>query len=268
MGEGLETGYGPGTPPGDNLCLDYVRGMVDGFAELAAAGGQAALEDGDLAVTDAGSPSPFANAVVMRRPLGEDAWRAAATRMAGFFGVRPGGGYLVFSAWPTPDLAPLGLSLVGHPPLMLRPPGALDVPAVAGLAIREVDGEDDAADWERTLVDGFPVTDLQPHRPGCLLPPAALAVPGWRHWVADLDGAPAACASARVAATHVDVQFVATLGTARRRGIGAAVTAVATMAAPGLPAMLLASDPGRPVYERLGYRALLRFTLWLGRRPA
>jgi hypothetical protein len=26
--------------------------------------------------------------------------------------------------------------------------------------------------------------------------------------------------------------------------------------------VLIASDPGRPVYERMGYVSLLRFTLW------
>jgi hypothetical protein len=32
--------------------------------------------------------------------------------------------------------------------------------------------------------------------------------------------------------------------------------------------MLLASDPGRPVYERMGYLPLLRFTVWQLPRPA
>jgi hypothetical protein len=40
------------------------------------------------------------------------------------------------------------------------------------------------------------------------------------------------------------------------------VTWAATVAAPALPAVLLASDPGRPVYERMGYLPLLRATMW------
>ncbi len=32
--------------------------------------------------------------------------------------------------------------------------------------------------------------------------------------------------------------------------------------------MLISSDPGRSVYERLGYLPLLRFSLWAGHRAA
>ena len=52
----------------------------------------------------------------------------------------------------------------------------------------------------------------------------------------------------------------------RGRGLGAADTWAATMADPTLPAMLIASDLGRPVYERMGYLRLTRFALWLGPR--
>jgi hypothetical protein len=31
--------------------------------------------------------------------------------------------------------------------------------------------------------------------------------------------------------------------------------------------MLIATDDGRPVYERLGYLSLFRFTLWAHNRP-
>jgi len=41
----------------------------------------------------------------------------------------------------------------------------------------------------------------------------------------------------------------------RGRGVGRAVTAAATVVAPDRPAMLISSDDGRPVYERLGYVA-------------
>jgi hypothetical protein len=44
----------------------------------------------------------------------------------------------------------------------------------------------------------------------------------------------------------------------------------ATRADPQLPATLLSSDPGRPLYERMGYLPLLRFTVWsrqFGGRP-
>jgi hypothetical protein len=47
------------------------------------------------------------------------------------------------------------------------------------------------------------------------------------------------------------------------RGAGAAVTWAATLANADKPALLVASDEGRPVYARMGYRAIERWTAWL-----
>ena len=45
-------------------------------------------------------------------------------------------------------------------------------------------------------------------------------------------------------------------------GYGEALTWAATCVDPSLPAVLIASDLGRPVYERMGYVATSRWTLW------
>ena len=37
--EPLETGYGPGTPPGDNFCNDYAQNLAVAYASLAQARG-------------------------------------------------------------------------------------------------------------------------------------------------------------------------------------------------------------------------------------
>ena len=58
------------------------------------------------------------------------------------------------------------------------------------------------------------------------------------------------------------VEWVATLPECRRRGYGAALTWTAATSWPGKPAYLIASDEGRKVYERIGFLALFRFTLW------
>ena len=50
--------------------------------------------------------------------------------------------------------------------------------------------------------------------------------------------------------------------TYRGKGIGEALTWAATLADPSRPAMLMASDSGRPIYERMGYIPILRLTLW------
>jgi hypothetical protein len=62
------------------------------------------------------------------------------------------------------------------------------------------------------------------------------------------------------------VEFVATLPDARGKGYGAAVTWAATLHAPDLPSLLIASDMGRPAYERMGYLALTRWSLLVHQR--
>ena len=61
----------------------------------------------------------------------------------------------------------------------------------------------------------------------------------------------------------VQVEWVATRPGYRGRGIGAALTWAATVARPDTPAVLVATDDGRPVYERLGYLSILRLAMWL-----
>ncbi len=268
--EVLETGYGPAAPAGDNLCNDYTQGLADAYSSLARSRGDVVVDDVDLGLvlTDGGSPSIFGNVAVLRRPLSDQEWREAAERMHRFFAQRDGGGFLVFSAWPTPDLSAVDFGRVGHPPLMLRLPAPAPPTIVDGLEIRPVADADGARHWEAALVDGFHEATPEPFRAGSLLPERALATERWRHWVGYVDGAPVGTASAWIGDHHVHVEFISTLPAARGRGIGGALTATATCAAPRLPAMLIASDLGRPVYERLGYRSLLRFTLWAGHRRA
>ena len=266
--EELETGYGPSTPAGDNLCNDYTRDLAHSYSALAVGRGDRVFGDDELALTltDGGSPALFGNIAVVGRPLDEVGWREAAARMHSFYGERPGGPFLLFSAWPTPDLVPLDFGRIGHPPLMVRMPAPLELAPLDGVEIRPVVDAASAEDWERALVDGFPEPALQPVQPGCLLPEQAVAVEGWRHWVGYLNGQPVGTASAWVADHHLHVEFIATAEDARGRGIGRALTATATLAQPDLPAMLVSSDLGRSVYERLGYRSLLRFSLWSGHR--
>ena len=148
---------------------------------------------------------------------------------------------------------------------MFRPAAPLAEAPVDGLELRRVNDADAARDWESALVRGYPLAELDPNNAG-LLPARALEAPRWQHWVGYLDGAPVATASAVVNDHHVDVEFISTLPEVRGRGIGRAATVVATLAASDRPAMLISSDDGRAVYERLGYLPLLRFTLWAGHR--
>ena len=115
---------------------------------------------------------------------------------------------------------------------------------------------------ERVLVDGYPMPDLEPLGVGDLLGPSILTGPT-RVWLAWLDDRPVAVSAAHQSAGVTLIEYVATLPDARGLGAGSAVTWAATLSAPDQPAVLLASDDGRPVYERMGYRAIERWSAWL-----
>jgi hypothetical protein len=266
--EVLETGFGPGTPPGDNILNDYAQGAAAGFGALAAARHERREDDAELDLTllDGGSPHPFGNAMLTRRPLRDDEWVLAAKRAHDFFGAAPGGPFMCFSAWPTAVVRAHDFGLVGHPPLMYRPRGAVEQTTPDGLRIERVTDEAAAVEWERTMVEGYPAPELQPFRPGCFLPPETLGTPGWHHFVGYLDDRAVATGSAYVTPTHVDGEFISARDEVRGKGIGFALTAAATLAEPSLPAMLIASDAGQPTYERLGYLRFSRYTLWIGHR--
>jgi GNAT superfamily N-acetyltransferase len=261
--ESLATGHGPGTPEGDNLLHDFVVGTARSWERFNAAAGFRYEQTRELALGDCESASDLLNWAVVLRPLAADAGEVVA-RARAFFGDRPGGPFLFVSAWPTPDLTEHGLHLVGYPPLMWRPASAPLRPPPADLAVVRVHDETTAADFERTLVDGYPIPSLQPVGRGSVL--RVFDAAGWHYFVGYVNGEPVATAAAWVDATHVRVDLVATLPDRRGRGYGAAVTAAATAAEPELPAVLIASDAGRPVYERMGYTALWRCTVYDGDR--
>jgi hypothetical protein len=266
--ETLETGYGDATAAGDNLLNDFARGEAAAFGALASARGDRVLEHDDLQLTllDSGSPAPYGNLAVPRRPLGESEWRDAAAVMHEFFARQSGGPFIVFAAWPTPDLRPFGFGPIGHPPLMARPASPLEIPAIPDFELRVVTDASSAREWEAVMVHGYPVPELQPFEPGCFLPERALAAPGWTHYLGVLEGRAVATASAFVDGQHVHVEMVSALDDVRGHGIGYALTAAATTTRTDRPAMLIASDLGRPTYDRMGYVSLLRYTLWLGHR--
>jgi hypothetical protein len=146
---------------------------------------------------------------------------------------------------------------------MLRPPGGAAPAVPPELEIRRVTEARSLAAFEATLVEGYPLEELPPPCRGCLYHPDALAAGRLRCWVGWVDGRPVSVSAAWVADGVVDVVWVATLPRARRRGYGEALTWRAALTQADLPAVLLASDDGRPVYRRMGFLPLLRFTVWL-----
>jgi hypothetical protein len=145
---------------------------------------------------------------------------------------------------------------------MLRPTGGVAPPPPPGLRIEEVRDEKGLQAFEDAIIRGFVMPELEGHGPGTAFSAGSLTDDRQRLWVGWEADRPVSAAAAFVAAGIINVTLVATVPAARRRGYGAALTWRATLADPTLPALLLATEEGRPVYQHLGYVSLFRFTLW------
>ncbi len=263
----LLAGWEPSAPVGDTLLRRFLHNWTESAAAPVEAAAGRVLRRDDLVATDRGGPAGFFNAVLLQRPLAVEDTVEVATALDEVYAAGTGEVWL-FSAWPTPDLSAFGWVLEGHPPLMMRPPGPpAPPPEPARLAVEGVTEAGALREFERVCVDGYPLPELAGAPAFSLLHPSALSDPRLRLWLGRLDGRAVGAAMAFVDAGVVDVTLVATLPEARGRGVGTAMTWRATLADPALPAVLLASDDGRPVYERMGYVPLLRFTAWRRSRP-
>lgn len=150
-----------------------------------------------------------------------------------------------------------GNAVVDRMPLMLRAAAGLACPGNgADARVTPVAGGDALAQAERVIVDGFPRQALQPFRPGRMLPAAALAVPGWRAWLACHGGEPAAACVSYDDGAALGIYWLATLPGYRSLGLGRAVMAAALGDCPGRPAVLVATAAGEPLYSSLGFAAV------------
>lgn len=253
----LTTGWEPELDSSDTVLRAQVWNLAARFRFTGERTGSPSLDgDGIVGVlrTDVG---PWANDIVVLQPVGMDRQDWLCDRVRSF-ADRP---TMIWSAWPTPDLATAGFSLMGHPPAMLRPPGGDAPPAPDGLRVVEADSDGAMDDYDRACVFGFPINGPDGQPLTGLLDGRIRGGP-WRFFVGYADDQPVTCASVFVDAGVAQVEYVATMPEYRGRGYGEAVTWAATLAEPELPAVLLASDAGRLVYERMGYWSMTRFTLW------
>lgn len=264
--DSLESGWLASTPDGDNIVTDTSRAQSRAYHALATAGGYATAVDAELglSLSDTQSASPFGNVAVLSRPLTVDATRLAVSAMRDFYGSADGGPFIIFSAWPTLELDAEGFTLAGHPPLMVRwepdhNPNRFDAD------VREVGCAAELEDFERTLVESYPAPELLPWDAGCFLGPEALES-SWKFFVVYDGGAPVGTAASFATSTVTLIEMVAVKGSARGKGLGSAVTAAAAGSDPSRPAVLISSDLGRPVYTRLGFTTINRFTCLIGRR--
>ena len=256
--EHLTNGWEPALPAEDTLVRQAVLVHASWPVEVARGSNRPWRSGPRWAGGWIGDRGALTNPVILVQPLTDPTGVIAEINSL----FPPSVPYLMISAWPTPDLREHGLVLIGHPPLMARQPSDRPASTHSAVEVREVRDSQELAVAERLLVEAYPMPELEPLRTGDLLGPALLSGPV-RIWLAWLDGAPAAVAAAHSHAGVTLLEYVAALPSSRGRGAGAAVTWAATLVEPRQPAVLIASDDGRPVYERMGYVAIERWTAWL-----
>jgi GNAT superfamily N-acetyltransferase len=267
----LETGWLATTPVGDT----YLRRFLHNWAGMCAATSRAlGGHNRDLPMVhmaDSGGPVVFFNCATLIQPLSAESASATLDEIAAFFTFSDSsrrGDALLVSAWPTGDLGPSGWSLMGHPPILLQPTGAMPRSAPPDLDIREVLDVDGLHAWERVIIDGYPLDALAGAPSGTVTAERWLEEPRLRLWVGWVGNRPVSASSAWTDHGINNVTLVATVPDARGRGYGEALTWHAARADLSLPAMLLSSDAGRSIYERMGFLPLQRVTLWYRPRPS
>lgn len=253
-GERLSTGWEPDVPPDDSLIRRFLLGEVERMRSVVGVAGRFQRTDELVLVDPEGGLVYDTAAVPLQPPTAVDL--AGVVKAARAF-FPPERTWCLYSMWPTPDLRPLGMALVGHPPIMYRPAGDGPQPRVAdGFRVAEVTTAEELAAYSRVVVEGYPMEEG-----GTIAPPAILGS-NYRFWLGWEGDRAVSAAAAHVCHGVVDVTWVATLPGARGKGYGRAVTWAAVRADASLPAVLIASDDGRPVYERLGFASVMRMTLW------
>ena len=272
----LTHGWEPDLAVDDTLLRGFLFAFADRLTTMADGIGGRIRRTAEAAFADPHSAFVFDNGVVLLQPPGVADIHRVVDEAIAFY--PPERTWILFSAWPLPDLSTAGLELVGHPPFLLRAPAPYAFPDPAGSRIVEVRTPDELADFERVLVEAYPMPEG-----GAIIDHRLLGGP-IRLWVGydttghdapdgdapdgdapdgdAPDGRAVAVSGAHVAHGLVEVDWVATLPDARRRGFGAALTGRAVTCRPELPSVLIASDDGRPVYQRLGFLPIHRCTVW------
>lgn len=222
------------------------------FAEaMAARVGATGIHSETFAANDTGRDSWIANESVVRVVPSADVFAEIA---AWYPAGRKFGCFIPFILTEIPQ----GYELGGHPPFMVRPAGG-QAPA-STLVCRRLSGDEEHQRAGEILGDAFEVTDIDM---SSVFSPAVEASNFALYGAFD-DGELVGTASSWPSHGVNLIEMVGVPKSMHRRGIGAAVTWAATMHAPDVPAVLLASDPGQPVYERMGYMRICRTTFLMG----
>jgi GNAT superfamily N-acetyltransferase len=162
------------------------------------------------------------------------------------------------------DLGPHGFEPRFRMAVMVRPPGAIAPPA------REWPGPVTVAEEPETLgtAEGivgavFPPARVEKDMLGRTLPLRVLDVPGWQVWLGRRSEVPAGAAFTFHDGRSVGVYQVATLPEHRGHGVARAMMERIVADHSDVPITLTATDQGRPLYERLGFRVVSEAVWWV-----
>ena len=220
-------------------------------------GGLIHEQDGLLFVA---GPSSYLR-VAIRIDAGVDG--VEAVRRSGEFFDPSEGGHIVLVREPDDtDLARAALA-VGYTPGWTELPMALHEPPdrsslTSDVDVRVVSTPEDVLDYGRVVAEANDDPGER-ERAALLFHGQTILVPHIAAFVAYLDGAPVSCAMTLVSHGVAGVFYVATVASARRRGLGEALTRDAARAGFELgarAAWLGASEMGADLYRRIGFTDL------------
>jgi hypothetical protein len=265
--QGPVTGWERHVDVDDTMLRRFLTHHAALCATFTLAGCGRALAADDVTMADLGRPGGHFNGAVLLRPPAD--WNRLLTRIERFAaGGR--GQFVLWSAWPTPDLLARGWRLSGHPPLLVRPPLAAYPLSTAGaddLDVRRVTSVPDLAAWERVAIAAYPLPGLADAPAGGFIAPALLDDDRLRFFVGR-DGARAVAAAVSFSSHGIaSFAFGATLPIVRRRGFWRQTATARLAATPDVWFAGLFSDHSRPGAEALGFVPVLRLTLWTLDRP-
>ncbi|SRR5579875_247895 len=266
---------------GDRLPTEIALAIEENMAALLAYCATATKgqvhDSPDLFWTLTDAASSFLNAVVRTRwpAMPEDELNAAIESLLARYRERQRP--FVWWVWPSTSpatlgeaLASCGLTYRGEGPGMAMSlanlPANHTLDLTEGLSIEEVNEHETLAEWLGAMnvaygEDADNISAEKLAREALLGLPEERAARRYRRYLARLDGAPVATAFTFVHAGAVGLYGVTTIPQARRRGIGAAVSLAALVAAQndGCQFAVLESSPlGEPVYRQLGFREASR----------
>jgi hypothetical protein len=259
--EPLTTGWEHDVPVGDTMLRRYLFHWAAYCDAYAVAAGGATQRTDRWAAADLGRPSGYFNSITLLQPPGAH-FDDDLAEIAAFYGDGMGE-ILLWSAWPTPDLGRRGWNLVGHPPLLVRPPAVIQpAPAPPVVDVRRVTTPAELAAWERVAIEGYPMPELDAARPGDLASPQLLDDRRLGFWVGYQDGDAVSIGTSFVEHGIASFALAATRPEARRSGhwLGHAVERLRF--APDVWTTGVFSDFSRPGAEKIGFIPILRLTLW------